>query len=163
MRFATLSDQYMEAIPKGVTTIFYPLPYCASDAIVQQLSEFVDKGGQLYISGDLSYDSSRQRTQTERLKTLCGLEFVSERFPNIAYQHGAVETVPNDPGWPKYIASPGIVTRLAGAQLLLAGKDGTPIVTEFKRGQGRVIFSSDPIELHGDPRYQEYADRKSVV
>ncbi len=157
VRFATLSDQYMEAVPKGVTTIFYPLPYCPSDAIVEQLSEFVDKGGQLYISGDLSYDSARLRTQTDRLKTLCGVEFVSERFPNIAYQKGAEEIVPDNSGWPKYMATPGIVTRLAGAQLLLAGKDGTPIVTEFKRGQGRVIFSSDPIELHGDPRYQEYA------
>ena len=157
VRFATLSDQYMEAIPKGVTTIFYPLPYCPSDAIVEQLSEFVNKGGQLYISGDLSYDSARQRTRTERLKALCGLEFVSELFPNIAYQKGAEETLPGNSGWPKYMAAPGIVTRLAGAQLLLAGKDGTPIVTEFKRGLGRVIFSSDPIELHGDPRYQGYA------
>ena len=96
-------------------------------------------------------------TRTDRLKTLCGVEFVSERFPNIAYQKGAEETVPNNSGWPKYMATPGIVIRLGEAQLLLAGKDGTPIVTEFKRGKGRVIFSSDPIELHGDPRYQEYA------
>ncbi len=157
VRFATLSDQYMAAIPKEVTTIFYPLPYCTSDTIVEQLAVFVDKGGQLYISGDISYNSARQRVRTDRLKSLCGVDFVSERFPNIAYQKGAEETVPGNSGWPTYMAAPGIVTRLAGAQLLLAGKDGTPIVTEYKRGQGRVIFSSDPIELHGDPRYQEYA------
>ena len=157
VRFATLSDQYMEAIPEGVTTIFYPLPYCPSDAIVERLSEFVDQGGRLYISGDLSYDAARQRTRTNRLKNLCGVEFVSERFPNIAYQKGAEETAPANSGWPKYMAAPGIITRLAGAQLLLAGTDGTPIVTEFKRGKGRVIFSSDPIELHGDPRFQNYA------
>lgn len=157
VRFATLSDQYMEAIPPDVTTIFYPLPYCPSDAIVERLSEFVDLGGQLYISGDLSYDAARQRTRTDRLKKLCGVEFVSERFPNIAYQKGAEETAPDNSGWPQYMAAPGIVTRLAGAKLLLAGQDGTPIVTEFRRGRGRVIFSSDPIELHGDPRYQKYA------
>ncbi|HEY5256705.1 MAG TPA: hypothetical protein VIJ53_18770, partial [Acidobacteriaceae bacterium] len=157
VRFATLSDQYMDAIPEGVTTIFYPLPYCPSDTIVQRLSSFVEQGGQLYISGDLSYDTARQRTRTGRLKNLCGVEFVSERFPNIAYENGAQETTPDNSGWPKYIAAPGIVTRLAGAQLLLAGRNGTPIVTEFKLGQGRVIFSSDPIELHGDPRYQSYA------
>jgi hypothetical protein len=156
-RFATLSDQYMDEIPTSVTTIFYPLPYCPSDAIVERLSAFVDQGGQLYISGDISYDSARQRTRTDRLKNLCGVEFVSERFPNIAYQKGAEETVPDNSSWPKYMAAPGIVTRPVGAQILLAGTDGTPIVTEFKRGHGRVIFSSDPIELHGDPRYQEYA------
>ncbi|HTU52258.1 MAG TPA: hypothetical protein VMF56_16830 [Acidobacteriaceae bacterium] len=159
IRFATLSDQYMDAIPEGVTTIFYPLPYCPSDAIVERLSKFVDEGGQLYISGDLSYDAARQRTRTERLKNLCGVEFVSERFPNIAYQKGVEETATDNSEWPKYMAAPGIVTRLAGAKLLLAANDGTPIVTEFKHGKGRVIFSSDPIELHGDPRYQEYAHR----
>ena len=157
IHFASLSDQYMDAISKGVTTIFYALPYCPSDDIVERLSKFVDEGGQLYISGDLSYDAARQRTRTDRLKNLCGVAFVSERFPNIAYQKGAEETAPDNSGWPRYMAAPGIVTRLAGAQLLLAGTDGTPIVTEFKRGKGRVIFSSDPIELHGDPRYQKYA------
>ena len=157
IHFASLSDQYMDAISKGVTTILHALPYCPSDDIVERLSKFVDEGGQLYISGDLSYDAARQRTRTDRLKNLCGVAFVSERFPNIAYQKGAEETAPDNSGWPRYMAAPGIVTRLAGAQLLLAGTDGTPIVTEFKRGKGRVIFSSDPIELHGDPRYQKYA------
>lgn len=157
LRFGAVSDRYMEAIPEGVTTIFYPLPYCPDDAIVEKLSGFVDKGGQLYISGDISYDSLRQRTRTRRLKDLCGLEFVSERYPNVAYGHGAIETAPNSSGWPAYAAAPGIVTRPAGAKVLLAGKDGTPIVTEFAKGRGRVIFSSDPIELHGDARYHGYA------
>ena len=121
LRFATLSDQYMDAIPDTVTTIFYPLPYCPSDAIVKRLTDFADSGGQLYISGDLSYDAARQRTRTDRLKSLCGVEYVSERFPNIAYQKGAEETAPGNSGWPQYMAAPGIVTRLAGAQTLLAG------------------------------------------
>jgi hypothetical protein len=124
---------------------------------VKRLSAFVENGGQLYVSGDLSYDGLRQRTRTDRLKSLCGVEFVSERYPNIAYQKGAEETTSDDSEWPHYTASPGIVTRLAGARILLAGKDGAPIVTEFTRGKGRVIFSSDPLELHGDPRFQTYA------
>ncbi|MEO6911531.1 MAG: hypothetical protein ABI158_11490, partial [Edaphobacter sp.] len=83
VRFSTLADDYLETLPKGVKTIFYPLPYCPSDAIVSRLKEFVENGGQLYLSGDISYDPLRQRTRTERLKSLCGLEFISERFPNI--------------------------------------------------------------------------------
>lgn len=157
LRFSTLADDYLEALPANVKTIFYPLPYCPSDAIVNRLTEFVDKGGQLYISGDISYDPLRQRTRVDRLRQLCGLEFVSERFPNIQYQHGAIQTVPVDSRWPQYMAAPGIVTRPAGAKVLLQSADGTPIITEFTRGQGRVIFSADPIELHGDPRYQKYA------
>lgn len=157
LRFATLADDYLESLGKGVKTIFYPLPYCPSDAIVARLTEFVESGGQLYLSGDISYDPMRQRARTERLKRLCGLEFVSERFPNIQYQHGAIQTAPTDSMWPEYVAAPGIVTRLAGAKAILESKDGVPIVTEFKLGRGRVIFSADPIELHGDPRYQKYA------
>jgi hypothetical protein len=157
LRFATLADDYLDSLPADVKTIFYPLPYCPDDAIVARLGEFVDKGGQLYLSGDISYDPLRQRARTHRLKELCGVEFVSERFPNIQYQHGATQTAPSDSAWPEYMAAPGIVTRLAGATALLQSKDGMPIVTEFKRGRGRVIFSVDPIELHGDPRYQKYA------
>lgn len=157
LRFATLADDYLESLPANVKTIFYPLPYCPSDQIIERLEQFVDGGGQLYISGDLSYDSLRQRTRTQRLRELCGVEYVSERFPNIAYIKGFVQSVPTAGAWPKYMAAPGIVTRPAGAKVLLQTVDGTPIVTEFKRGQGRVIFSADPIELHGDPRYQPYA------
>ncbi len=154
LRFATLADDYLDLLPENVKTIFYPLPYCPSDAIVERLSKFVEKGGQLYLSGDISYDTLRQRTRAHRLKDLCGLEFVAERFPNIQYQHGAIQTAPMGSLWPEYMAAPGIVTRPAGANVLLQTKDGTPVVTEFHHGSGRVIFSLDPIELHGDPRYQ---------
>jgi hypothetical protein len=157
VRFSTLADDFFELIPENVKTIFYPLPYCPSDAIVERLSRFVDQGGQLYISGDLTYDSWRQRTRNQRLKSLCGLEFVSERYPNIEYEHFALKTSPTDPTWPEYLAAPGLVTRLAGAKSLLNAVDGIPIVTEFQRGKGKVIFSADPVELHGDPRYQPYA------
>jgi hypothetical protein len=157
LAFATLADEYLESLPENVKTIFYPLPYCPSDRIVEWLEKFVERGGQLYISGDISYDPLRGRTRTERLLKLCGVEFVSERFPNIAYGKGGMETAPSVGVWPQYAAAPGIVTRLAGARMLLQGEDGTPIVTEFDRGRGRVIFSADPIELHGDPRYHSYA------
>lgn len=155
--FNTLPDEYIDEIPAGVKTIFYPLPYCPSDAIVKRLTEFVEAGGQVYLSGDISYDSSRNRTRTQRLKELCGMEFVSERYPNIAYQKGTLATEPAVGSiWPAYEAFPGIVTKTAGATVLLGASGGVPVVTEFKRGKGRVIFSADPIELHGDPRYHDY-------
>ena len=159
LRFATLADDYLDALPGNVKTVFYPLPYCPSDAIVERLTKFVDAGGQLYVSGDISYDALRQRTRTHRLRDLCGLEFVSERFPNIQYQKGALQTSPIGSQWPEYMAAPGIVTRTAGARVLLQTTDGTPVVTEFNRGRGRVIFSADPVELHGDPRFQTYANK----
>jgi hypothetical protein len=155
--FSTLADEFIDELPAKVKTILYPLPYCPNEKVVAHLKEFVERGGQLYISGDISYDGLRQRTQTQRLKDLCGVEFVSERFANIDYQNGALPVVGKATGWPEYVAAPGIVTRLAGAHSLVESRDGNPVVTEFQLGKGRVIFSADPIELHGDPRYQLYA------
>ncbi len=85
------------------------------------------------------------------------MEFVTERYANIDYHNGALPVVGKTEGWPSYMAAPGIVTRLAGARSLVESDKGVPVVTEFALGKGRVIFSADPIELHGDPRYQPYA------
>lgn len=155
--FSCLGDEFLDELPQHVRTLFYPLPYCPSEKTVARLQEFVEGGGQLYISGDISYDTLRQRTQTQRLKSLCGVEFVSERFANIDYQNGALAVVGKEAGWPDYVAAPGIVVRLAGARTLVESREGAPIVTEFSLGKGRVIFSADPIELHGDPRFHPYA------
>jgi len=159
VRLSTLSDEFIDSIPDSVKTIFYPLPYCPSDTIVGWLTRFVESGGQLYLSGDISYDPQRQRSRTQRLKNLCGVEFIAERFPNITYQDGALRTLPKDQAWPEYVAAPGIIVRLAGATSLMDAADGSPIVTEYQHGKGKVIFSADPIELHGDPRYHPYAHR----
>ena len=155
--FSTLADEFIAELPANVKTILYPLSYCPNEKVVARLEEFVQQGGQLYLSGDISYDRLRQRTQTQRLKDVCGVEFVSERFTNIDYQNGALSVIGKAAGWPEYVAAPGIVMRLAGAHSLVESRDGDPVVTEFQLGNGRVILSVDPIELHGDPRYQPYA------
>jgi hypothetical protein len=155
--FSTLADEFVDELAANVKTILYPLSYCPNEKVVGRLKEFVEQGGQLYLSGDISYDGLRQRTQTQRLKDLCGVEFVAERYANIDYQNGALPVVGKAEGWPGYTAAPGIETRLAGARSLVESQDGMPVVTEFQLGKGRVIFSADPIELHGDPRYQSYA------
>ena len=157
VRFGTLTDEFLEELPPDVKTIFYPLPYCPSDAIVDRLKRFVREGGQLYVSGDLSYDSLRQRTRLDRLRELCGVVFVSERYANIDYGRASVATKQGYGIWPAYDAAPSMVMRPEGAHVLLADVDGHPVVTEFGYGKGRVIFSADPIELHGDPRFQTYA------
>ena len=156
VRFQTLTDEFLSEMPAGVQTIIYPLPYCPSDAIVERLKTFVRDGGQLYISGDISYDSLRQRTRVSRLRELCGVEFVSERYPNLEYGETSVATRPGDGPWPAYDAAPSIIMRPEGARVLLGDVEGHPVVTEFAYGKGTVVFSADPVELHGDPRFQEY-------
>jgi hypothetical protein len=157
VRFGTLTDEFLDELPAGVKTIFYPLPYCPSDAIVKRLKRFVGDGGQLYISGDISYDSLRQRTRVDRLRDLCGVAFVSERYPNIAYEAASVATRPDQDLWPAYDAAPSMIMRAEGARVLLGDVEAHPVVTEFSYGRGKVVFSADPVELHGDPRFQGYA------
>jgi len=157
INFNSLADEYVDEMPAQVKTIFYPLAYCPEEKVITRLRDFVKAGGQLYLSGDISYDTLRQRTQTQRLAEMCGVEFVAERYANIDYRRGALPAVGKAHGWPSYTAFPGITIRLSGAQALVETEDGIPLVTEFTLGKGRVLFSADPIELHGDPRFQPYA------
>jgi hypothetical protein len=157
VEFNSLADDYIDQLPAGVKTIFYPLPYSPSDAIVERLRSFVENGGQLYISGDISYDFTRRRTRTERLEQLCGVRFVAERYEHINYELGAEPVVGKAEGWPSYVAAPSIEIELAGAHALVESRDGKPVVTEFAFGKGKVIFSADPVEMHGDPRDHAYA------
>jgi hypothetical protein len=110
----------------------------------------VQRGGVLYLSGDVSYDSLRQRTRTARLQELCGVEFAGENYPNINYRKRSPRKVgaANGSGWPEWTGAPGIRIQPAGAQVLAVDEAGAPVVTEYQLGKGRVIFSSDPVELH---------------
>lgn len=155
VRFGTLTDEFLDELPAGVKTIFYPLPYCPSDAIVDRLERFVLGGGQLYVSGDLSFDSLRERTRTDRLWRLCGVRFGAERYAPIEYGKSSVRTVAKGL-WPEYDAAPSMTLETVLGRVLLMDVDGHPVVTENRHGMGRVVFSLDPIELHGDARYQEY-------
>lgn len=156
VRFGTLTDEFIGELPAGVKTIFYPLPYSPDDATLDRLKQFVRNGGQLYLSGDISYDATRQRTRFDRLRELCGIEVVSERYSHFEYGAYGITTKPKGGGWPKYDAAPSLIVRPAGAKVLLADVEGHPVVTEFALGKGRVVLSLDPVELHGDPRYQPY-------
>src|SRR6185437_839854 len=89
VRFATLTDEFLNELPPATKTIFYPLSFCPSDEIIAQLTAFVERGGQLYLSGDISLDGLRNRTKTHRLRDLCGLDFVSQRYPNLDFGSSA--------------------------------------------------------------------------
>jgi len=127
------------AIPQSARVLFYPIPYCLTDAAFAQLLRWVEQGGVLYTSGDLAYDELRRETRPERLAALCGVRRLARRHPPL-----------------------GINTTNAAAQLAvrvepvtatvrLAAPDGSPLVVENRVGRGRVIYTPDPIELHSTP------------
>jgi len=131
----TLNEQDL-VIPKAARAIFYPLPFCPPEPVCARLRAWVEGGGVLYLSGDLSFDEARRRTRTDRLEALCGVRFVKELYPNLE--------VPSTHA----LAQPCIAVAPLGAVVRAAAPDGTPCVVEHGLGRGRVLFTTDPIEVH---------------
>ncbi|NLC56783.1 MAG: hypothetical protein GX774_08115 [Armatimonadetes bacterium] len=135
-------------IPASAKVLFYPLPYCPSDAACQKLLAWVRAGGTLYLSGDISYDENRQRTRTARLEELCGVRFIGERYPNIAYGDAAPVALAGRDGWNFAPGHPGLHLEPAGAQVIATAADGAPAAVLHTVGAGRVVFLAEPMELH---------------
>ena len=131
----TLNEDYLE-IPPSAKVIFYPLPFCPLDSAYSKLSNWVKKGGVLYLSGDISYDELRQRTRTNRLEELCGVKFVTENYPNISL------TATNAADQPCIRVRPG------AGKVLETAADGSLLLVENRVGKGCVLFTTDPVELH---------------
>ena len=135
VRFGLLDDRYLDGLPASAKVLYYPLPYCATDETVARLEQFVRGGGTLYFSGDISFDEQRQRTRTERLQTLAGGQFASERFPALQ--------VPADRA-----GEPGVIVLPVGADVL-ASCDAGPRVMHHELQRGHVLFAADPLEVSG--------------
>lgn len=124
------------AIPPSAKVIFWPLPFCPTDDTCVKVRDWVRQGGVLYLSGDISYDDLRQRTRTNRLEELCGVRFLAENYANIRVN----ATNAAD--------QPCIKVEAARAKILARASDGSPLLVENRVGKGRVLFATDPLELH---------------
>jgi hypothetical protein len=133
--YAVLPDSKLANMPSTVKAVFYPLPLDPSDQVIDNLIAFARKGGVVYVSGDLSYDANRQPTKRDRLKQLCG----------VAWKAG-LGTAAAD-GWPLGDDStrPALNVDLAGAKAVTTS-DGVPSLTRYALGQGKVWFSTVPLE-----------------
>ena len=146
--FGLLPDSALDRLPAQVKAVLYPLPLDPSDQVIERLIAFVNAGGTLYLSGDLSYDETRKPTKRERLTRLCGVAVEGEALAAplaLPAAVGALEPATGS-GLVTDEARPGLKLRLAGAEAL-ASSNGAPVVTRFRLGRGQTWFSADPIEL----------------
>lgn len=134
----TLNEQWLD-IPESAKAIFYPLPFCPTDAACEKLLNWVKEGGVLYVSGDVSYDELRRRTRLTRLEELCGVRFIEERYPNIAVDAASA------------LDQPCVRVEPVDGQVITRAPDGTPLVIHHRVGRGQVILTTDPLELHSVP------------
>jgi len=153
----TIDEEQLDTLPEGARALIWPVPYCPSDESYARVLEFVRGGGALYLSGDVSYDTERHRTRTQRLEELCGVRFVAERYPDIQYRADASAQVRAEGDSPLAVSlarsglnAPCIEVEPAGAHVL-AWAGAAPLATLNRVGAGQVLLVTDPAELHAEP------------
>lgn len=73
-RFQVIDD--VEPIPPTTRALLLPTPAALEDDAFARLVTYVEAGGRLLVTGELTLDAMRQPTRDERLERLCGVRLV---------------------------------------------------------------------------------------
>lgn len=148
--FASLVETKLAQLPKEAKVLLYPIPFCPPDNVYNAILDFVKGGGTLIMTGDISYDELRNRTRTNRLKELCGVEFTGENYPNIDYKKTSpTKIIPEKEflDFPKYEGYPCIKIKPTTAKVVANASGIGPVVVVNTLGEGKVIYSTDIPEV----------------
>jgi len=143
--FGVINEGNLDRLPAGARAIIYPAPFCPDDATVERLRSFVEAGGLLYLSGDLTFAPDRRRTRSERLEALCGVKLGQ---PLAEPPQEGPEVRVQGEGLPSYEAHPCLQVEPAGAQVLAECQRTGGVVFLHRLGRGAVMFTTDLPELH---------------
>lgn len=161
VQFAVVPDTDIPDLPPGVRAMWWPAPFCCTDAAREKVLDFVRSGGALYLSGDLSWDERRQRTRQLQFEELVGLAVVRHGgSPDNSAVKDAVEG-------PLGLLAPwhGLVP--TSAEVLARAADGTPLLTRNRVGEGTVVYLNSGGELSHDadalaPAYRAALDALAI-
>lgn len=151
-----VADEFrLDQLPSEVKTLIYPVPYTLSDEVFEQLVAFVEGGGTLLLTGDVTFDELRKRTRTDRLARLCGVEFLEQgSAPGEVDEGYRAKATENPLGLSSLVLA--VRGQLAGATPLVMTESG-PGLVENRLGAGRVIYSAAPVEVYdGDATRKLY-------
>lgn len=70
--FEVITEEKLPLLPSDAQLLFYPSPFAISQATFGQLLDFLNRGGKLFLSGDISRDESLKPVNEDRLKLLLG-------------------------------------------------------------------------------------------
>lgn len=148
--FSTMDEFHLANLPASCKVLIYPLPFCPDDAAFDRVHAFVQSGGSLYVSGDISYDPQRNRTRSQGLSKLCGVGFEAENYPNIVFaaHPQRIGTSGGLAPLRSYEGFPCIRVRPRTAEVLARTTDGSPVIVTNQVSRGRVLYSTDVLELH---------------
>ncbi len=68
VNFGVINERALNDLPMEAGTLFWPIPYCPDDEIFERIRKFVERGGNLYFSGDIGFDPSRKPTRAMRFE-----------------------------------------------------------------------------------------------
>lgn len=143
-----LPDSLASELPASVKLVIYPLPYVVSDETLQALTAFVQRGGVLWLSGDMSRDSANPRGDPipARLEALCGVR-PTARLTSEPMVAGP-DTLPPVAAGPLAGQQfrPAMALELTTALAWFSAGD-TPVVVQNRLGAGTVAFTADPLEI----------------
>jgi len=80
VNFGMANEESVEQLPASAKALIWPVPYCPADDTFDRVLAWVQAGGTLYLSGDISFDRTRQPTRTARRAQL-GLPEAEPRSP----------------------------------------------------------------------------------
>ena len=153
--FGCLDDDHFDKLDSATQVVIYPSPFTLSDAAFDQLRQWVDRGGTLLVTGDLSYDTNRQRTRTQRMTLLAGVKVMGPRYPNIRRDRAEDSQARwNFSDLPAGPVRPCLELAPENADTEVLGRDehDQAILVRHKVGSGVVYYCSDPLELATDPQ-----------
>ncbi|HEX2971071.1 MAG TPA: beta-galactosidase trimerization domain-containing protein [Tepidisphaeraceae bacterium] len=150
-RFAVIDDDHFEQIPRDIRAMILPCPLAMSDAAFSRLVAWVKGGGMLLVTGDFSRDEHRQRTRTERLRELTGVQFVEPKgTPNRRSENPEVPVDLSAMGLGAVSLRPAVRVQRAGCEVLGKTVAGEPALVRNRIGKGAVWYLTDPIEMAED-------------
>ncbi|MBM3492934.1 MAG: hypothetical protein FJX72_01230 [Armatimonadetes bacterium] len=68
--FGMLNESDLEVVPPSAKALFWPIPYCPLDGAFGAVTDWVRRGGVLYVSGSVAFDTARRATRTDRMADL---------------------------------------------------------------------------------------------
>ena len=140
----TISDTN-PVIDPSIKVIFYPLSYNPGDRVYNKLKKWVEGGGHLYLSGDISYDETRRQTKTNRLNSLAGVRLKKQL--SVALDTASGQPVTYTVGGHARNGRANNEIETAGAAVTAADQSGRPVFTVNSLGKGKVWFNADAAEM----------------
>ncbi len=146
-----LAEQLEKLEPPQIAV--FPIPFVWSKRSYETVKSFVGRGGIAVITGDFTFDLDRKRTETERLKDLLGLEFISGvPSPFELDKIAPVRCVATEDEfalqewWGKPCVKAKQKVQGKGRTIVVTEK-GEPVVIANKLGKGLVLFCADAPEF----------------